>query len=120
MGTSDDFLLRLLRIAAEDDELDPEQLEFAVITAGSTSYAGDPNNPRTAGKVLRSEEVRYYPFEKGEIIVIPKDGYREPFGGGRSTAKYDVIEERFGHDWDAAKRRSSEVLAEPDRDGFAC
>src|SRR5215471_14709781 len=117
--TDADFLLRLLRFAAGDDDLDPARLEFAVITAGSTWFVGDPNNPRTAGKTFKSREVRYYPFQKGEILVLPKDGYREPFGPGRSTAKYDVAEERFGQDWEAAKGRSEEVLAAPDKDGFA-
>jgi hypothetical protein len=114
----DDFLLRLLRLAAEDDDLDPDELEFAVITAGTTVAAGDPNG-RLRGQAVKLRDVRYYPFEKGEVIVIPKEGYREPFGRGRSTAKYDVVEERFGHDWAAAKRRSDEVKAAPAVDGFA-
>jgi hypothetical protein len=111
-----EFLVRLLQVAAEDDELDPDELEFAVITGGTTLVAGDPNGP-LRGKTVQLDEVRYYPFEKGEIIILPKEGYREPFGG-RSTAKYDVSEERFGRDWEAAKRRSDEVKAAPDRDAF--
>jgi hypothetical protein len=113
-----DFLLRLLRIAAEDDELDPDCLEFAVIDGGSTVGVGDPNGP-LRGQLVNLGEVRYYPFSKGEIIVLPKDGYREPFGNGRSTAKHDVSAERFGHDWEAAKRRSDEVRAAPDVDAYA-
>lgn len=106
-----DFLIRLLHVAAEDDELDPDDLEFAVITGGTTHVV-------RGGKVVQADEVSYWPFEKGEIIVLPKEGYREPFGG-RSTAKYDVSEERFGDDWEAAKRRSDEVKAAPDRDAFS-
>jgi hypothetical protein len=113
------FLLRLLRIAADDADLNPDDLEFAVITGGRTDIVGDPNNPRTAGKIFKSREVSFYPFKKGEIIVLPKDGYREPFSPGRSTSKYSVGAERFGHDWEAAKRRHDEVLAAPDRDAFA-
>jgi hypothetical protein len=116
--TDADFLLRLLRIAAEDDDLSPDDLEFAVITGGTTLGAGDANGP-LRGQTVSLDEVRYYPFEKGEIVVLPKEGYREPFGGGRSTAKYDVSEDRFGHDYEAAKRRSEEVKAAPDRDAFA-
>jgi hypothetical protein len=107
-----DFLLRLLRLAADDDELDPGELEFAVITGGTTDVI-------QGGKVVKSRRVSYWPFEKGEIIVLPKEGHREPFGEGRSTAKYSVHEERFGHDWEAAKRRSDEAKAAPDFDAFS-
>jgi hypothetical protein len=112
-----DFLLRLLRLAADDDDLSPDDLEFAVITAGTTVRPGDANGP-LRGQLVKLSEVDYYPFEKGEIIVLPKEGYREPFGRGRSTAKYDVVEERFGSDWEAAKRRSEEVKAARPVDGF--
>jgi hypothetical protein len=111
-----DFLLRLLRIAAEDDDLNPDDLEFAVITAGTTVGVGNPNGS-LRGQLIQLDEVCYWPFEKGEILVLR--GYREPFGRGRSTAKHDVVEERFGHDYAAARRRSDEVKAAPGRDGFA-
>ena len=106
-----EFLTRVLRLAAEDDELDPDELEFAVITGGTTDVV-------QRGKVAKSPTVSYWPFEKGEIIVLPVEGHREPFGG-RSTAKYGVRDERFGHDWAAAKRRSDEVKAAPDFDAFS-
>jgi hypothetical protein len=115
--TDADFLLRLLRIAAGDDDLNPDDLEFAVITAGTTLGVGDPNGP-LRGQTIDLGEVSYYPFEKGEILILPKDGCREPFGRGRSTAKYDVVEERFGHDREAAKRRSDQVKAARPVDGF--
>ena len=108
----------LLREAADDDDLDATTLGFAVITAGTTVTAGDPNGP-LRGQVVHLGEVRFYPFEKGEIIVLPEDGYREPFGSGRSTAKYDVVTEWFGRDYEAAKRRSAEVKAARSVDGFA-
>jgi hypothetical protein len=107
-----EFLIRLLRLAADDDDLDPDELEFAVITGGTTNVV-------ERGKIVKSREVQYWPFEKGEILILPKEGYREPYGEGRSTAKWSVSEERFGHDWAAAKRRSDEVKAAPDRDAFA-
>jgi hypothetical protein len=107
-----DFITQLLRIAAADDELDPGELEFAVITGG-TSVAV------VRGELVRNQPVKYWPFDKGEIIVLPKDGYREPFGDGRSVAKWDVSYEQFGHDYEAAKRCSDQVKAEPDRDLFA-
>jgi hypothetical protein len=118
MSAEDDreFYLRLLRIATEDADLDPAELEFAVITGGTTHVAGNPNGPMR-GQVVRVP-VTYYPFEKGEVIVLPADGFREAFGG-RSTSKYDVQTERFGRDWDAAMRRSAEVKAAPARDAFA-
>jgi hypothetical protein len=113
-----DFLLRLLRLAAEDDELNPDELCLAVITGGTTLVAGNANGPQR-GQTVRLREVRYWPFRKGEIIVVPQDGYREPFGEGRSLAKWDIGYERFGQDWQAAKRRSDQVLSAPDRDAFA-
>jgi hypothetical protein len=113
-----DFLLRLLRLAAEDDDLNPDDLEFAVIAAGTTVGVGDANGP-LRGQLVNLGEVSYRPFSKGEILILPKGGHREPFGAGRSTAKYDVVEERFGHDWEAAKRRSGEVKATRPVDGFA-
>jgi hypothetical protein len=118
MSLETEFLTRLLRIAADDENLNPDSLEFAVITGGSTCRPGDPNGP-LRGQIVDLGEVSYYPFRKGEILVLPKDSYREPFGRGRSTAKYDVVEERFGHSWEAALRRSEEVKAAPDHDAFA-
>jgi hypothetical protein len=115
--TDAEFLTRLLRIAADDDDMDPGSLEFAVITGGTTHVAGDANGP-LRGQVIKVP-VTYWPFEKGEIVVLPEDGHREPLGAGRSTAKCDVVEERFGRDYEAAKRRSDEVKAAPDRDAFA-
>jgi hypothetical protein len=113
-----EFLLQLLRCVAEADALNPDDLCFAVITGGRTLVPGDPNGPQR-GQLVKLQEVRYWPFRKGEIVVVPQDGYREPFGEGRSLAKWDVDFERFGHDWQAAKRCSDEVLAAPDRDAFA-
>lgn len=109
----------LLRVAADDDDLDVATLGFAVITAGRTLVVGDANNPQTRGKTFRVQEVEFWPFEKGEILVLPEGGYREPFGRGRSTAKYSVVTEWFGRDYDAAKRRSAEVKAARSVDGFA-
>jgi len=108
-----DALRVLLRTAADDDELDVTTLGFAVITAGRRVTSG------IGMMVVKTTEVTYYPFEKGEIIILPEDGYREPFGSGRSTAKYSVVTEWFGRDYEAAKRRSAEVIAAPSVDGFA-
>ena len=105
-STPDDreFLLRLLRIAADDDDLDPAELEFAVITAG-----------RSEGR-----SVTYWPWAKGEVLAVPLEdlGSRD-LKEGRSFSKYDIREELFGRDWEAANRRSAEVKAGPDVDMFA-
>jgi hypothetical protein len=99
-----EFLVRLLRVATGRDDLDPSEFEFAVVTAG-----------RGQGGA-----VTYWPWEKGEILAVPLEdlGSRD-LREGRSFAKYDVREERFGRDWDAAERRSAEVKAGPDVDMFA-
>jgi hypothetical protein len=99
-----EFLLRLLRVAADDDDLDPAELEFAVITAGR----GEGGS------------VRYWPWEKGEILAVPLEDYgSRDLKEGRSFNKYDIRAERFGRDWEAAVRRSDEVKAAPDVDMFA-
>lgn len=113
-----EFLLRLLRLAADDDDLDPDGLEFAVITGGRTVAPGNANGPQR-GQLVTLKKPTFWPFEQGELIVLPREGYREPFGAGRSTAKYDVSEERFGSDYEAAKRRSEQVKAAPPVDAFA-
>lgn len=97
-----EFLVRLLRVTADDDELDPAEAEFAVVTAGRGE--GCP--------------VTYWPWDKGEIVAVPVGGYRD-LREGRSFDKYDIRAERFGRDWAAAKRRSDEVKAGPDVDMFA-
>jgi hypothetical protein len=94
-----EFFVRLLRVVADDDDLDPAEVEFAVITAGR-------------------EGAVYWPWAKGEIVAVPVDGYRD-LREGRGFHKYDIGEERFGRDWEAAKRRSDEVKAGPDVDMFA-
>jgi hypothetical protein len=110
-----EFLLHLLRIAADDDELDPDRLGFAVITAGYTETAGQG---RMAGKEVKLSEPSFWPFEQGELLVLNGSEFdREPFGEGRKPAKWDVGCEWFGHDYEAAKRRSDEVKA-PARDSL--
>jgi hypothetical protein len=99
-----EFLLRLLRVAADNDDLDPADYEFAVITAGRSRHGA----------------VTYWPWEKGEVLAVPLEDFgSRDLKEGRSFAKYDVREERFGRDWEAAVRRSTEVKAAPDVDMFA-
>ena len=78
-----EFLLRLLRVVADNDELDPAELEFAVITAGRGGNGSDA----------------YWPWEKGEILAVPLEdlGSRD-LREGRSFDKYDIRAERFGRD----------------------
>ena len=80
------LLLRLLRIAADDPDLEPASLEFAVVITD------------------------HWPFHKAEILALPREGlgHRE-IREGRSVSKYDVEIERFGTDYGAASRRSDEI-----------
>jgi hypothetical protein len=115
--TDADFLLHLLRIAAEDDDLNPDHLGFAVITGGRRDV---PGTGPMAGQIVTLDEVSFRPFSQGEILVLAGDECgREPFGEGRKPAKWDVACEWFGHDYAAAKRRSNEVKSAPARDAFA-
>jgi len=95
----DDFLVWLLRVVADDEELDPSQVEFAVITAGR----------------MEGGAITYWPWQKGEIVAVPVDGYRD-LREGRGFHKYDIGQERFGRDYAAAKRRSDEVKSARDAD----
>jgi hypothetical protein len=99
-----EFLVQLLRVVADDERLDPAEVEFAVITAGR----GEGGS------------VTYWPWEKGEILAVPLEdlGARD-LRDGRSFDKYDIRAERFGRDWATAERRSAEVKAAPDVDMFA-
>lgn len=104
-----EFLTRLLRTAAGDDALDPDELGFAVITAGYTETAGQG---QMAGQIIKLPEPSFWPFSQGEILILHGSQYgREPFGEGRKPAKWSVDCEWFGHDYEAAKRRSDEVRA---------
>jgi hypothetical protein len=97
-----DFLVHLLRVVADKEELDPAEVEFAVVTAGRAEHGA----------------ITYWPWQKGEIVAVPVDGFRD-LREGRSFAKYDIGEERFGRDWAAAERRSAEVRKAPDVDALS-
>lgn len=64
----------VLRVLSGTEDLSVLDLRFTVIT-----------------DALR----RYWPFERGEIIVNHGDGTREPFGEGRKPDKWDVAVESF-------------------------
>lgn len=94
-----EFLVHLLRVVADDPELDPFAVEFAVITAGRREHGA----------------ITYWPWQKGEIVAVPVGGQRD-LREGRGFHKYDIGQERFGRDYAAAKRRSDEVKAARDAD----
>lgn len=98
-GDDREFMVNLLRVVADDPELDPFAVEFAVITGGRKENGA----------------ITYWPWEKGEIVAVPIDGHRD-LREGRGFHKYDIGRERFGRDYEAAKRRSDEVKAARDAD----
>lgn len=70
------------------EPLNLDELKFSVITdAGSHAVVN--------GKLEDMGEPRFWPFEKGEIIVNDGHGGREPFGEGRKPNKWDVADVAF-------------------------
>lgn len=62
----------VLAVLIGPEPLDLAALEFCVITA------------------TMREGGTWWPFERGEILVVDKITGREPFGEGRKPAKWDV------------------------------
>jgi len=65
----------------------PRVPRFGVGDREHGPLARPADQPGRGSGITRSRRAR--------IIALPREGYRKPFGGGRSTAKYDVVEERF-------------------------
>ncbi len=108
------FLRQVLKLGSLIYDVDPDMLGFAVIVGGYTHVAG--MGPMS-GQVVHLGEVRFSPYEKGEIVVLLEDHYGpEPYGERRRIVKSDVRAEWFGRDWEGAQRRSAEVKAAPSVD----
>jgi hypothetical protein len=82
----------ILLVLNDLDPLDLNQLKFSVITDASSLTAGQ--GPM-AGQIVDLGEPRFWPFEKGEIIVNNGEGGRERFGEGRKPSKWDVADVAF-------------------------
>lgn len=99
MSKADD----ILRVLAGLEPVNLDALKFTVITdAGSTAVVN--------GQLVNTGEPRFWPFEKGEILVNDGEGGREPFGEGRKPSKWDVADESFDT-LDEALACRSRVLA---------
>ena len=81
----------VLTVLNDLEPVDMAAWTFAVITDASSDV---PGTGRMAGRTVDLGEPRFWPFQKGEIIVLDGGG-REPFGEGRKPAKWDVHDEQF-------------------------
>jgi hypothetical protein len=89
---------------------DLESLEFCVITGG---YGHDLRGE----KLAVGEEANYWPFVRGELLVLNEWG-RETFGEGRKPSKWSV-EVFETKDYDAALALSELIKSGlADRDGL--
>jgi hypothetical protein len=78
---------------------------FCVITRGSREHY----NSRT-GQIEPRDEESWWPFEKGEVVVLDDEYGREPFGEERKPSKWDLEVEHFDSLADAVACREA-VLA---------
>ncbi len=63
---------------------------FCVVTHGAHHYWDN-----SAQQMRESKEERFWPFEKGEVLVLAGEYEREPFGEGRKPAKWSNHEHHF-------------------------
>jgi hypothetical protein len=82
----------ILRVLNDLEPVDTTGWVFCVISDASSLAIGSGH---AAGKVIDMGEPHFWPFQKGEILVLDGEYGREPFGEGRKPAKWDVAEEYF-------------------------
>jgi hypothetical protein len=58
---------------------------FCVIISGAHHRWSD-----AVQKVVETKEPNYWPFERGELLVLSSEYGREPFGEGRKPSKWSV------------------------------
>lgn len=80
-------------------------LWFCVITAGK-------RYDHAAGKVDPKCEPNYWPFQRGELIVLNDEYGREPFGEGRKPSKWDVATYQT-QDFERARALSELICGNP-------
>lgn len=96
---------QILYILNDCEDIDLEALTFCVITAGSR-YGVRGN------RLSDSEPANYYPFYRGELLILLDPFEREPFGQGRDPSNFSVG--RFEtKDFDAAVALSNVLKQDP-------
>lgn len=96
---------QVLYVLNGGEDFDLEALTFCVITAGSRyGVRGE--------KLSDSEPANYYPFYRGEPLILLDPFEREPFGQGRDPSNFSVG--RFEtKDFDAAVALSDVLKQDP-------
>ncbi|SEN90720.1 hypothetical protein [Nonomuraea pusilla] len=100
---------QVLQIINGGEALELSTLELCVITGGYTKGFG--SGPM-AGEIVNLSEETFWPFERGEILIVDRDSGREPFGEGRKPAKWGVTAVYTGN-WDEAWTLRREALSAP-------
>lgn len=100
---------QILTALNDGEPVDYTTLEWCVITGG---FAQDI----VGGRVVETAEVRYWPFEQGELLILNDYG-REPFGEGRKPGKWSVAEFST-RDYEQALALSQLVKANPGERGL--
>lgn len=96
---------QILYVLNDCEDIDLEALTFCVITAGSR-YGLRGN------KLSDGEPDSYYPFYRGELLILLDPFVREPFGQGRDPSDFSVG--RFEtKDFDVAVALSSLLKQDP-------
>ncbi len=101
---------QILTALNDGEPVDYSTLEWCVITGG---FAEGTDG---RGNLVQLSEVKYWPFEQGELLVLNDYG-REPFGDGRKPGKWSVttFETR---DYEQAVALSRLIKANPDERGL--
>lgn len=97
---------QVLQILNGGEPLDIGTLELCVITGGYTKGFG--SGPM-AGEIVNLSEETFWPFERGEILIVDRDSGREPFGEGRKPAKWGVAAV-YTSDWNEAQELRQAVV----------
>lgn len=100
----DELKEQLAGYGRSDVDYELDNLRFEVITAGCwVTWSNEGQGWR------RLDEPTFWPFSKGDILLIMDSG-REPFDMGRKSSKWWVDSEEF-ETYEQAKKRSDEVKA---------
>ncbi len=101
---------QILTVLNDGQPLDPASVEFCVLVGGRFEI---PGQGPMAGKTVTLREEHWWPFQRGELLIVNGRGC-ELFGEGRRTVKWDVLTFET-HDYAAAVALSALVKGEHEK-----